>query len=77
MSRNNRIYNILIALGIVLIVNVKVANATTITFDDMSNLSSFILNDRTAVVHGVTDDDNGPPTPSTPSSTAMEKRSCD
>jgi len=60
MSRNNRIYNILIALGIVLIVNVKVANATTITFDDMSNLSSFILNDRTAVVHGVTDDDNGP-----------------
>ncbi len=60
MSRTNKIYNILIALGIVLIVNVKIVNATTLTFSDFSDLSSFILNDRTAIVHGVVDDANGP-----------------
>lgn len=60
MSRINKIYNILIALGVVVVINANVSNAATIDFPDFSDLSNFILNDRTAVVHGVNDDDNGP-----------------
>ncbi len=55
MSRTNRIYSILIALGVVFVFSVKVASAvtiTTVTYDNFSDLTGFTLNNSTAAIHG-------------------------
>lgn len=65
MSRINKIYSMLIAVGVVVIINANVSNATTITFGDFSDLTGFTLNNDTASNHGLVDSGAGA-TPAAP-----------